>query len=468
MNPKAYFSTLLYPSSKPIWKMNPAILMPIEILVADADYQLYFYRNVIYIGLHFGILMKLPALDSEEEILSMKLLVVSPNLPSPTWGAGTRNYYLLKTLAREHTVSLLALVDNYEIEEHYLSILKDFVHTIQIAVQPAPISKRLQQLMYIVCGKSYALGINSYLQRELDMLLLEKHYDAVIYESALVAGNRLPEGVKCIVDQHNIEYELLWRTYQRETNWLRKWYNRRESQLLRPIEIERCGKADMVVTTSERDSLLLKNILPRSVVEVVPNGVDLEVFQCDSREEVCNQIIFTGAMNYYPNIDAVNFFAQRCWPLIQAQIPGATLLIVGSHPLPEVRRLAELPGVTVTGFVPDVRPYLAASPVAIAPLQIGSGTRFKILEALAMQKAVISTSVGCEGLSVVPGKHLLVADQPEAFAQAVITLLNNPEMRAALGTAGRALVEAEYSWERCGARFLRALETNLKEREQVY
>jgi sugar transferase (PEP-CTERM/EpsH1 system associated) len=393
----------------------------------------------------------------------MKLLMVSPSLPSPTWGAGTRNYHLLKTLAREHTVSLLALVNSPQVDEGDLSLLKDLAHTVRIAVRSVPPSKRLQQLMYVVRGKSYALEINSCLQKDLDILLLDEHYDAVIYESALIAGYRLPEGVKCIVDQHNIEHELLWRAYQRETAWLRKWYSRLESRLLRPIEIGRCSKADVVLTTSERDCSLLKSILPRSVIEVVPNGVDIETFRCDTREEVAGQIIFTGAMNYYPNIDAVTFFAQHCWPLIQAQIPGATWKIVGYHPLPEVRRLAELPGVTVTGTVSDVRPYLAASTVAIAPLQIGSGTRLKILEALAMQKAVVSTSVGCEGLSVVPGKHLIVEDQPEAFAQAVVTLLNNPEMCVAYGTAGRALVESEYSWEHCGARLLRVLETNLKE-----
>ncbi|MGH2496067.1 MAG: glycosyltransferase [Ktedonobacteraceae bacterium] len=397
----------------------------------------------------------------------MKLLMVSPSLPSPTWGAGTRNYHLLKTLARDHTVSLLALVDSPNVDEGDLSLLKALAHTVRIAVRPTPPSKRLQQLMYMVRGKSYVVEINSCLQKDLDMLLLDEDYDAVIYESALVANYRIPEDVQCIVDQHNIEYELLWRTYQRETTWLRKWYNRLESRLLRPIEIERCRKADLVLTTSERDCSLLKSKLPRSVIEVVPNGVDTNIFRCNAQEEETGQIIFTGAMNYYPNIDAVYYFAQHCWPLIQAQIPGTTWKIVGSNPLPEVRRLAELPGVTVTGTVPDVRPYLAASAVAIAPLQIGSGTRLKILEALAMQRAVVSTSIGCEGLSVIPGKHLVVEDRPEAFAQAVVTLLNNPEMRTAYGAAGRTLVESEYSWERCGAILLRILETNLREREQV-
>jgi glycosyltransferase involved in cell wall biosynthesis len=144
-------------------------------------------------------------------------------------------------------------------------------------------------------------------------------------------------------------------------------------------------------------------------------------------------------------------------PSIQAQVPGATWQIVGTNPSPDVRQLAELPGVTVTGTVPDVRPHLAMATVAIAPIHVGSGTRLKILEALAMRKAVVSTRLGCEGLVVEPGKHLLVADQPEAFVQAVVTLLTTPEVRVALGTAGRALVETEYSWELCGAQLLHTL-----------
>ncbi len=391
----------------------------------------------------------------------MKLLMVSPIFPSPTWGGGTRCYQLLKALAREHVVSLLALVDDPRLDERDVSLVKDLAETVQIAVRPAPLPKRLQQLLYVIRGRSYAAGINSYLQKDLDRLLLNESYDAVIFESALIAGYSLPDGVKCIVDQHNIEHELLWRVGQHETAWLREWYNRLESRLLQPIEVARCRKAHLIVTASERDRSTLISILPHNVVEAVPNGVDTEAFRGDSSKEVAGQIIFTGAMNYYPNIDAVTFFAQHCWPLVQAQIPGATWKIVGSNPLPEVWKLADLPGVTVTGSVLDMQPYLAASAVAIAPLRIGSGTRLKILEALAMQKAVVTTSIGCEGLSVVPGKHLSIADHPAAFAQAVVDLLQNQQLRLAYGAAGRSLVESEYSWDRSGARLLQILETHV-------
>lgn len=392
----------------------------------------------------------------------MKLLVVSPYLPSPTWGFSARSYHLLKTLARKYAVSLLALDERTEkgaSDDTYL--LKRLTYKVQLIPRSAPHLKRLKQLANVVRGSSTVLNahIMAEMQQALDALLAQDCYDAVLFESVLSAGYYLPEDLAVVIDQHNIEYELLQRTSARETAWARKWYNQRESRLVKPVEIERCRRADMVLVTSERERLLLKSLLPGSVIEVVPNGVDIETFHRDrSEREVSSQIVFTGSMDYYPNIDAVLFFAQHCWPFIRAQIPDATWQIVGKNPQSEVQKLAELPGVTVTGSVPDVQPFLAKSAVAIAPLLIGSGTRLKILEALAMQKAVVSTSLGCEGLSLVPGKHLIVADQPEAFAQAVVELVKNPEKRRTLGTAGRSLVEAEYSWERCGDQLLHALE----------
>jgi polysaccharide biosynthesis protein PslH len=397
----------------------------------------------------------------------MKVLVLTPSFPSPTWGAGTRNYYFLKALAKYHRVSLLSLIEKKEDLEQ-ISLLEDFVHSVKYVQRP-PVRKRMKQLTYLARLRSYSIESNvlAEVQAALDAFFAEDDYDAVLFESVFVSNYRLPAGIKRLVDQHNVEYEVLWRTFRNESGGWRKWYNWWESRILKPAEIKLCRRADLVLTTSERDSRILKRVLPSTAIEVVPNGVDIRVFQSDSTEPTPYQIIFTGAMNYYPNIDAVISFARNCWPLIREQVPQATWVIAGREPPLEVKSLEDLPGVTVTGSVPDVRPYLAASAVAIAPLQIGGGTRLKILEAFAMSKAVVSTSIGCEGLAVASEEHLLVADRPEEFAQAVIKFLNNPEMRTSFGRAGRALVEAEYSWERCGAQLLHALETHIPEREQV-
>ena len=274
-----------------------------------------------------------------------------------------------------------------------------------------------------------------------------------------MADYRLPRGTRIIIDEHNIEHELLYRTYQREKAFVRKWYNWWESRQVKLAELERCRNAQGVLVTSKREASLFKHFLPDSAIAVVPNGVDTEAFQQTSQEQpVPDRVIFTGSMDYYPNIDAALYFARECWPLIRLKVPAATWQIVGKNPPPAVQNLAQVPGISVTGSVPDVKPYLVAATVAIAPLLIGSGTRLKILEALAMGKAVVSTSLGCEGLNVVAGKHLLVADQPEMFAQAVVDLLQNTKQRADLGITGRMLTETEYSWQRCGEDAIRALE----------
>jgi sugar transferase (PEP-CTERM/EpsH1 system associated) len=392
----------------------------------------------------------------------MKLLIICPALPYPTGGGSIRNYYLMKMLARKHSVSLLSLA-----EKAQLALQKDpypfaeFVNSIKVVPRQTPVSKRLSQAIHILRGKSHMIATYTVaeMQAALDALLSYDFFDFVIFESAVVAGYHLPQNVKVIIDEHNIEHEICHRTYQHETEVLRKWYNWAEYRLLKPYELELCRRASTLLVTSERERCILKSMLPNSIIEVVPNGVDIESFQKgDLVQEVPGRIIFTGAMTYHANVEAVIFFARQCWPLIQAQIPGATWQIVGRTPPPEVQRLASLPGVTVTGSVQDIRPYLAKASVAIAPLCVGSGTRLKILEALAMRKAVVSTEVGCEGLAVESGKHLLVANQPEAFAQAVVYLLKNPEMRVQLGTAGRLLVEAAYTWEQSGNRLLRILE----------
>jgi sugar transferase (PEP-CTERM/EpsH1 system associated) len=392
----------------------------------------------------------------------MNILIVSPNIPSPTWGASTRNYYLLKTLAGTHSVSVLALDERSDKGVTCNSApLKELTHSVQVIAPPKSSPKRWRQLIDVVRGKSYILKAHSLVEMQdaINAAFARDHYDVVLFESVLVAGYRLPKGVRVIIDQHNIEHELRLRTYEHETAWVRKWYNRLEASLLKPVEIERCRNADAVLVTSERERISLQNMVPGTLVEIVSNGVDIEVFggHC-ATQEIPGRVVFTGSMEYYPNVQAVIFFAQRCWPLIRALVPHATWQIVGKNPLPEVQKLSELPGVTVTGTVPDVRPSLSSAEVAVVPLLIGSGTRLKILEALAMRRAVVSTSIGCEGLSVVPGEHLVVADQPEAFAQAVVTLMNEPELRKKFGNAGRELVEAAYSWERCGSQLLNVLQ----------
>lgn len=392
----------------------------------------------------------------------MNVLVISPLVPAPTTGARNRVYHVLKALSSQHSVSLLILDDSYAQNlSESVSHLETFLRTVKLIDLPAALPKRWSQLLGLLRGKPSVLTshILPTMQQALDRLFASQRFDVVQYEGVHIANYRLPDDVKVIIDQHNLEFEIRLRTYQRSKGWTRKWYNWLEGHLLKRVEIDRCRKADAILVTSERERKILQHYLPENLIRVVPNGVDCEAFGMQSAgREIANRVIFTGAMDYYPNADAVCFFAQHCWPFIRERLPEATWQIVGKNPLPEVSKLAELPGVLVTGSVPDVRPYLAVASVAIAPLHIGSGTRLKILEAFAMRRAVVSTNIGCEGLSVEVGKHLLIADEPVAFAQAVITLLQQAEQRQALGIAGRALVESTYNWKQCCQPLLLLLE----------
>ncbi|MEI2689486.1 MAG: glycosyltransferase family 4 protein [Anaerolineae bacterium] len=195
---------------------------------------------------------------------------------------------------------------------------------------------------------------------------------------------------------------------------------------------------------SELDRRRLGRRCPGLPVEVVPNGVDVTYFIPQPAARDNKSVVYVGHYGYPPNADAAQYFVQAIWPLIRSRIPEAQFIAVGMQP---PAGLAGHPGVTVTGAVPDVRPYLADAAVVVAPLRVGGGTRIKIVEALAAGKAVVSTTLGAEGLDVVAGRDLLLADEPQTFAAAVADLLANPGLRADLGRNGRALVEQNYNWD---------------------
>src|SRR5262249_44214579 len=390
----------------------------------------------------------------------MNLLVVSPFFPECSSGARARAYHSIRALTREHDVSLVVLTNNSDEKREAPSRGLKLQRYAEVALgQASWPKKRLKQVFWILRGRSPLLEGHRLkeIQEELDALFVERHYDIVLFHSSLMAAEyRLPASTQVVIDQHNIEFELLYRTYQCEGSLIRRCYNWWESRQVKSAELRRCSQSRGVLVTSAREASLLKSSLPNATVHVVPNGVDLEHFRdAHDLRELDDHVVFTGAMDYSPNVDAVLYFARECWPLIRSKAPHATWAIVGRNPPSSVLKLGKIPGITVTGSVPDIRPYLAAANVAIAPLRIGSGTRLKILEAFAMRKAVVSTSLGCEGLDVIPGKHLIVADQPEAFGRQVLNLLQDSQTRAALAKAGCDFAQA-YSWERCGDALLSA------------
>jgi len=218
---------------------------------------------------------------------------------------------------------------------------------------------------------------------------------------------------------------------------------------------------DGVLAVSDADRQSFARLYPDAVrrpIHVVQTGVDTDYFTPTHEPPRASHIVFTGSMDWLPNEDAMLFFCDQVLPRIRAEMPAARLSIVGRAPTPAVRRLADAAAVRVTGRVDDVRPFMSEAAVYVVPLRIGGGTRLKIFEAMAMGKAVVSTTVGAEGLPVISGEHLLLADDPAAFARAVTTLLRDATLRARLGCAARSLVLERYDWSAVAGSMEDALE----------
>jgi len=291
------------------------------------------------------------------------------------------------------------------------------------------------------------------LQREIERSLSDGAFDLCVADF-LAAVPNLPArpGVPVILFEHNVEH-LIWRRLARTLSPGRRAPAELEWRKLRRYEARACSGAALTVAVSEDDAAVLRSIAPGADVRPISTGVDVEYFSQNGPREISGRIAFVGSMDWYPNQDAALFLIEQIMPRVRAARPDATLAIVGRKPSARVRAAATRIGAEVTGTVDDVRPHIARAQVVVVPLRVGSGTRLKIFEALAMGKAVVSTAVGAEGLPIVPSEHYLRRDEPVAFADAVTSLLGDPARRRALGSAGRNLVAERYAWSQIALQF---------------
>jgi glycosyltransferase involved in cell wall biosynthesis len=274
----------------------------------------------------------------------------------------------------------------------------------------------------------------------------------------------MPEHLPCpvVLFTHNVEAEI-WRRHAetRSNPVARLLYRIQHAKMLR-FEGATLRRFNGVLAVSDADRSTFYRLYPGAIqheVHVVPTGVDTAFFDMPAGVSVRpGHLVFTGSMDWLPNEDAMLFFCRDILPRIRAQEPSASLAIIGREPTPAVRRLAEINGVAVTGRVDDVRRFLAEGDVYVVPLRIGGGTRLKIFEAMAMGKPIVSTAVGAEGLPVRDGEHLVLADDPARFADAVVRLLRDTTARRQLAEHGRDLVRARYDWSAVAGELDAALE----------
>jgi glycosyltransferase involved in cell wall biosynthesis len=254
-----------------------------------------------------------------------------------------------------------------------------------------------------------------------------------------------------VYDDHNAEWVLQKRACLTDLSSPSRWpmalYSAVQWARLKRYEADTCRRADRVVVASEPDRQAIHAIASDVDARVVPNGVDLDEYSRYDGPTTPFDMVFTGKMDYRPNVDAMLWFCREVLPLIQRQYPNTSLAIVGQRPHAKLAQLGELPGVRLTGWVEDIRPFIAGAAVYVAPLRVGGGTRLKLMQAMAMGACVVSTPLGAEGFPLVHGRQLMLAETPQEFAQAVVTLLGDPVMRERLGQRARTFVQESYGWD---------------------
>jgi sugar transferase (PEP-CTERM/EpsH1 system associated) len=254
--------------------------------------------------------------------------------------------------------------------------------------------------------------------------------------------------VPAVIDLIDVDSQK-WFDYHRASRWPRSWLYHTEGRRLRRLEHGLPSWARAVTLVSEAEADLYRGFCAPGAVHAVTNGVDLAYFQPPAgpvSEEGC---VFVGALDYRPNVDAAVWFCREVWPEVHRRRPETRLALVGRRPAPAVCRLADVPGVELVGGVPDVRPHLAGAAVAVVPLRIARGLQNKVLEALAMAKAVVASPAALAALGTKPGVHLLAASSPEEWVEAVLRLLGDEHLRRRMGAAGRRYVEQRHDWEHC-------------------
>jgi sugar transferase (PEP-CTERM/EpsH1 system associated) len=387
----------------------------------------------------------------------MRILWLNAGLLLPLdKGGKLRTWHLMRHLARKHEITYLSFADpsTTAADREGMRDVCAHLHVIprkdpakgSLAFYAGAASRIVDRLPY-AAGKYRSKEYRARVQQ----LLEDGQFDLVVCDFLVPAVN-MPRRLPCpsVLFTHNVEAEIWRRHYERQPDPLRRFLFRQQWRRMLRFEGDTVSRFDLVLAVSDADRLTLQRLYGahmRAAVFTVATGVDTTFFapRADPSAEP-RHIVFTGSMDWIPNEDAMKHFCREILPLIRAEEPGVTVSIVGRAPTPGVQRLTDIPGVEVTGSVEDVREHIARAAVYVVPIRIGGGTRLKIFEAMGMGKAVVSTTVGAEGLPVTHGADVLIADAPDEFAETVVSLLRDPARRVQLEGAARRLVVERYDW----------------------
>jgi len=392
----------------------------------------------------------------------MNILWISHFLPYPPKGGSyQRSYNLLREIAKKHDVSLVAFKHKTDLHpENEANEAKIELEKFSETVVIEDISSRTSTFtLYNLAFKSLfgrnPIAVNLFKSEKMHQIIqeiLRKHHFDIMHIDTISLAEYC-EGIQTIpiiLNHHNIESHMMRRRVQYEPNLPKRAYYFIEASKLRRYEENNCKRFSANLVVSEIDKNRLKDISPSSEVEIIENGVDIQYFTPASHI-VKNKVIFAGGLRIYTNKDAVLYFCAQIWPLVKKEVKDLKFTVIGRDPPNRLTRMARRDrSIELLGYVDDVRPHVGESMIYVCPIRDGGGTRVKVLDALAMGKAVVSTRIGCEGINVTHGKNVLIADTPEEFTTQIVRLYKDADFRQYIGKEGRKLVEDEYCWHRIG------------------
>lgn len=402
----------------------------------------------------------------------MKILWLKTELLHPVdKGGKIRTYQMLKELKKQHDITYLTLDDGMSSAKESEQAYEYCQTLVKVPHQTVPkFSLKFYGELFSNLFSSLPYAVKKYDSRAMREALVQHvasgKYDVFVCDFLAPASN-VPDDlpVPTVLFQHNVEAMIWQRHYTVQSHPLKRAYLKNQWQKMFGFEREMCRRFDVVASVSENDTKVMKQEYGVEDVFDVPTGVDIEFFRPDKSVECKpNSLVFTGSMDWLPNEDAIRYFTDEILPLIRQKIPDVTLTVVGRDPYPGLLELSKRdPAVIVTGRVPDVRPYIDAAAAYVVPLRIGGGTRIKIYEAMAMEKPVISTSIGAEGLPLRDGEDIVLADTAAEFAAAVIDVLQ--DSASLLGQNAAATVREKFAWKNAADEFAAICERAIKTAE---
>lgn len=389
----------------------------------------------------------------------MKILYIAHRIPyPPNKGDKIRSFNEIKHLSSSHNIDLVCLADNID-DLKFKSDLEKYCR--RVFVQHFKISQaKLRGLVSLIKGKTISVGYfyMKKIQQVIDQWLSDTDYDAIICFSSPMAeyvlnqstNQLINQSTKTIMDFCDVDSDK-WLQYSQRSKFPLNLIYRIENKRLLKYEKKINKSFDSSVFVSQQEADLFYRLFPKAEnVSVIENGVDHKYFSPDPRTLTPEPrtLIFTGAMDYYANIDGVKWFCEKIFPIVKDRYPKVQFYIVGNNPNPEIQKLGSNKCINITGFVEDIRPYYNNADICVIPLRIARGIQNKVLEAMSMGKVVVTTSAAVQSISATPGEHLLVEDNFDKFAEAVSMLLENHTLRNYLGTNARQFVESNYNWQK--------------------